>query len=242
MFSHQKKHSSKEVSRQVDRRLKKEEEIILAILKTADISIDITIQSINGVRLNDTSDLTVTNYDVNAKLEEKERKSGRVIIQFSLFVGTKPSLVKFDVGGTVILSGKDSTIGKILEIDPETKTPYILHKVYQRAFMAIFLLATILNMPYPPPNLLYSPKFDELFPEKSKESDTQNKADNVTIPPQQQNTVSQQQSVAAQKQQTIPQQQSTVSQQNTTPQQNTAPQQSTATQQENPTTPQKTTG
>lgn len=182
----------------------------MAILKTSDISIDIVIQSINGVRLNDTSELAVTNYDINAKLEEKERKSGHVVIQFSLLVGTKPPLVKFEVVGIVTLSGKDSTIGKILEIDPETKTPYLLHKVYQHAFMAIFLLATILNMPYPPPNLLFSPKFNELFSEENKGPSEQNQPDKGTVAPQPQSMVTQKQNV-------VPQQQSAASQQQNVP-------------------------
>jgi len=171
----------------------------VATLRTSDISIEIIIQSISGVRLNDTSELAVTNYDVNAKLEEKERKSGHVVIQFSLLVGTKPPLVKFEVVGNVILSGKDSTIGKILEIDPETKTPYLLHKVYQRAFMVIFLLATILNMPYPPPNLLFSPKFNELFPEENKGPIEQKQLSKEVVLPQQ-NVVPQEQNVASQQQ------------------------------------------
>jgi hypothetical protein len=165
-------------------------------MKTSDLSIEILIQSINGVRLNDISELAVTNYDVNAKLEEKERKSGHVVIQFSLLVGTKPPLVKFDVAGTVTLSGKDSVIAKILEIDPETKTPYLLHKVYQRVFMAIFLLATILNMPYPPPNLLFSPKFSELFPEENKEASEQSQLGKEAVGSQQ-NVPSEQQKVAS---------------------------------------------
>lgn len=199
----------------------------MAIMKTSDLSIDIVIQSLNGVRLNDTSELAITNYDVNAKLDEKERKSGRVVIQFSILVGTKPSLVKFEVSGAVALSGKDSTIAKILETDPETKTPYLLHKVYQRAFMAMFLLATILNMPYPPPNLLFSPKFNDLFPEESKGTDEQNQLDENVVP-QKQNAVPQQQSTTPQKQNIAqPQQNVAPSQQNvTTPKKSTDEKQS----------------
>ena len=45
---------------------------------------------------------------------------------------------------------------KMLEIDPETKVPYILNIVYQHVFTSIYLLSTILNAPYPPPDLLYT--------------------------------------------------------------------------------------
>jgi len=45
---------------------------------------------------------------------------------------------------------------KMLEIDPETKVPYVLNIVYQHVFTSIYLLSTILNTPYPPPDLLYT--------------------------------------------------------------------------------------
>ena len=45
---------------------------------------------------------------------------------------------------------------KMLEIDPETKVPYILNIVYQHVFTSIYLLSTILNAPYPPPDLLHT--------------------------------------------------------------------------------------
>jgi len=45
---------------------------------------------------------------------------------------------------------------KMLEIDPETKVPYVLNIVYQHVFTSVYLLSTILNAPYPPPDLLYT--------------------------------------------------------------------------------------
>jgi len=47
-------------------------------------------------------------------------------------------------------------IEKMLEIDPETKVPYVLNIVYQHVFTSIYLLSTILNAPYPPPDLLHT--------------------------------------------------------------------------------------
>ena len=95
-------------------------------------------------------------FDVNAKLEEKERKSGRLVVSFVLTVGTKPSVVKFEVEGVATLSGSNPAIEKLLEVDPKTKIPLLLHRVYQRVFTTTFLLATVLDTPYPPPDLLFS--------------------------------------------------------------------------------------
>jgi hypothetical protein len=54
------------------------------------------------------------------------------------------------------MTGKDEDIRKMLEIDPDTKVPYVLPRVYQHAFTAMYLLSTILNTPPPPQDLLNS--------------------------------------------------------------------------------------
>jgi hypothetical protein len=60
------------------------------------------------------------------------------------------------VEGTAILEGNSSAIEKLLEADTKTKVPLLLHRVYQRVFTSTFLLATLLDTPYPPPDLLFS--------------------------------------------------------------------------------------
>lgn len=79
-----------------------------------------------------------------------------VVVNFSLLLTTKPSVVKFEVEGIATLTGKDTEIDKMLEVDPETKVPYVFQKVYQHAFTAMYLLSTILNAPAPPHDLLPS--------------------------------------------------------------------------------------
>jgi hypothetical protein len=89
-------------------------------------------------------------------LEEKERKSGEVLVNFTLSINTKPNVVKFEVGGVATVAGKDTDIKRMLEVDPETKVPLLLHRIYQQVFKAIFLLSAIVNVPHPPPDLLFS--------------------------------------------------------------------------------------
>ena len=89
-------------------------------------------------------------------MEEKERKSGKITIIFTLIIGTKPSTVKYAARGTATLEGRMEDLEKMLEINPETKVPYILNTVYQHVFTSIYLLSTILNAPYPPPDLLHT--------------------------------------------------------------------------------------
>lgn len=123
------------------------------------VSVKVDITSLIGVRLDvKGSGAETVNFDVKAKLEEKERKSQMVIVGFSLLLATKPNVVKFEVEGTATLTGKDAEISKMLEVDPETKVPYVFQRVYQYTFTAMYLLSTILNTPPPPQNLLFPQK------------------------------------------------------------------------------------
>lgn len=118
------------------------------------VSVKVDITSLVGVRLGAKgSGAETVNFDVKAKLEEKERKSQMVVVGFNLVVATKPSIVKFEVEGMATLTGKDAEIGKMLGVDPDTKVPYVFQKVYQYVFTAMYLLSTVLNAPSPPQNL-----------------------------------------------------------------------------------------
>ena len=121
------------------------------------------------------------NFDVKTKLEEKERKSQMSVIGFSLFLSTKPSIVKFQVDGSATLTGKDADIQKMLEVDPETKIPLLFQRVYQSAFTAMYLMSTILNTPPPPNDLLHSDKQASPVEGVSVEVGTEDTEDGVTV-------------------------------------------------------------
>jgi len=72
-----------------------------------------------------------------------------------LFITTKPNIVKYSTIGIVTLEGSALDIKKKLEANPKTKIPQILFTVYQHVFNSIYILASILNTPYPPPDLLH---------------------------------------------------------------------------------------
>jgi hypothetical protein len=122
-------------------------------LNIPNVSVAVDITNIAGARLAVKGGTGAINFDVKARLEEKERRSQMVIVNFSLLLTTKPSVVKFEVEGTATLTGKDEEINKMLEVDPEIKVPYVFQKVYQNAFAAMYLLSTILKSPPPPHNL-----------------------------------------------------------------------------------------
>lgn len=117
----------------------------------------VTIRNLSGIKLvNKIDSGAVISFDVKARMDEKESRSGLLILGFGLSVGTKPNVAKFEVEGIATLEGKDEEVRKMLEVDPETQTPRVFQKVYQHIFMSMYLLATLIDAPYPPPNLLGS--------------------------------------------------------------------------------------
>jgi hypothetical protein len=94
-------------------------------------------------------------FDINAKLEEKKKGSDQAVLSFELTITTKPNVVKYTVTGTVTLEGSTLDIKKRLEVNPKTKIPQILFTVYQHVFSSIYILSSIMNTPYPPPDLLH---------------------------------------------------------------------------------------
>jgi len=72
-------------------------------LNIPNVSVTVDIVNIAGARLGAKGITGAINFDVKAKLEEKERRSQMVIVSFNLFLATKPSVVKFEVEGTATL-------------------------------------------------------------------------------------------------------------------------------------------
>ena len=92
---------------------------------------------------------------MNAKLEEQKRSGNQVTLNFNLLITTKPNIVKYSTAGIVTLEGSSADVKKKLEANPKTNIPQILFTVYQHVFNSIYILASILNTPYPPPDLLH---------------------------------------------------------------------------------------
>jgi hypothetical protein len=111
---------------------------------------------LRGVKLKERIETAELHFDVNAKLEEKDRKSGKRVIGFVLTVGTKPSVAKFEVEGLATLEGKNPDIEKMLEVTSEKKIPLLLNRVYQDVFTSTYLLANLMDTSYPPPDMLTS--------------------------------------------------------------------------------------
>ncbi len=131
--------------------------IICPSVSSFGVAVRVGVRSLLGVRLADkVPSGEVVSFDVKARMEEKERRSGLVSVGFALSMVTKPSVVKFEVEGVAILEGANAEIDRMLEVDPETQVPFVFQRVYQHVFMSMYLLATLIDAPPPPPNLLFS--------------------------------------------------------------------------------------
>jgi hypothetical protein len=94
-------------------------------------------------------------FDINAKLDEQKKGANETILAFNILISTKPGIVKYTLVGAATLEGPAADIKKKLEPNPKTKIPQILFVIYQDVFNSIYILASILNAPYPPPDLLH---------------------------------------------------------------------------------------
>jgi len=121
-----------------------------------DVSVLVEITSLLATRLGEGIGSTGVRFDLSVKLEEKERRSGKVVVLFGLTVKTKPNVVKYDVEGSATLNGKDALIDQMLKNDPKSNVPLVFQRVYQHVFTAIYMMASFLGTIYPPSDLLFS--------------------------------------------------------------------------------------
>ena len=127
------------------------------LMSSSEVRVDVKLLNVAGALVgNSNRDDVEPTFDVNVKLEEIERGVSEAAFNFAVAMNTKPSVVRFDINGIVRVFGESKAVDKLLEIDPDTKVPYLLKKIYQQIFVSIFLLSGIMNAPHPPPDLLFS--------------------------------------------------------------------------------------
>ena len=96
-------------------------------------------------------------FDFGANLEEADRSSEGVVLNFKMTMDTEPAIARFIVEGTAKISGEESEIEKLLSADPQTNVPFVFTRIYQTVYSVIFMLAGTVDIPYPSPALLKRP-------------------------------------------------------------------------------------
>jgi len=85
-------------------------------------------------------------------------------------------VAKYAVTGVLSLEGDPQDINKKLEVNPKTQVPQILFTVYQHVFSSIYLLSSVLDAPYPPPDLLHPMQEKiQILPQSSEQEVSQPK-------------------------------------------------------------------
>lgn len=116
------------------------------------------IRSIGVQKLDEKSNHnTPVIFDFAANLEEGDRSSESVTLNFKMTMDTEPAIAKFAVEGSAVINGEESEIEKLLSSDPETNVPYVFTRIYQTVYSVIFMLAGTIDVPYPSPALLKRP-------------------------------------------------------------------------------------
>jgi hypothetical protein len=119
------------------------------------VTVSIRIDKLQAEKVEGYSSTEGMFFDVKAKLEERNKSNNVVTLGFNLDISTKPNVVKYTIAGSVTLEGSTADIKKKLEVNPKTQIPQILFTVYQHVFNSIYLLGSVLDTPYPPPDLLH---------------------------------------------------------------------------------------
>jgi hypothetical protein len=104
-------------------------------------------------------------FSFSVNMEEVDRSSESVKLNFQMVMDTEPSIAKFSIDGTAIVTGESAEIEKILAADPQTNVPQIFTRIYQQVYSVLFLLAGTIDVPYPSPALLKRAQVRSAFPQ-----------------------------------------------------------------------------
>jgi hypothetical protein len=119
--------------------------------------IRVNLNKLEGTRIDNGVNPSVVTFDVDVSMDEENRTNDELTINFRLVINTKPGLAKFEAGGKAYITGGRDAFDAALEMDEETSVPKVLHVIYQQVFTSLYLLASQIGTPYPPPDLIHTP-------------------------------------------------------------------------------------
>lgn len=93
-------------------------------------------------------------FNFNVNMEEVDRTSDSVKLNFQMVMDTDPPIAKFSVDGVTLVTGDSAEIEKTLAPDPQTNVPQVFTRIYQQVYSVVFMLAGTIDVPYPSPALL----------------------------------------------------------------------------------------
>ncbi len=111
-----------------------------------------------GVRNDSATVSAAVVFDVDVKMDEESRTNDELTISYTITITTKPNIVQFEARGKAVIGGGRKSFDAALAVDEKYKVPRVLQTIYQRIFASLYILSTLLETPYPPPDLIHSPE------------------------------------------------------------------------------------
>jgi hypothetical protein len=117
--------------------------------------VEVAIRSVEGTKLAEdvTPDSTV-GFNAVANIVESERSPGKLVLKFTIDLGTDPEVAKIAVAGSAILTGEEQEIELLLAAKEGESVPPVFMRIYQKVYAILYLVSGSLKIPYPSPGLL----------------------------------------------------------------------------------------
>ncbi|MHB1907377.1 MAG: hypothetical protein ACYCQJ_00745 [Nitrososphaerales archaeon] len=131
------------------------------------IEVATSIRNVTSLKSDDkANNSTPVVFSFNVNMEEIDRNSDSVKLNFQMMMDTDPAIAKFTVDGTATVSGDLLEVEKVLSADPQTNVPEVFTRIYQQVYSVIFMLAGTIDVPYPSPALLKKVQVRNAFPNR----------------------------------------------------------------------------
>jgi hypothetical protein len=119
--------------------------------------VEVSLKSVEATKIAESANPdTQVVFNVNASISEGSRKTGEVVLRFSLELSTKPEIARLMANGSATITGEDSEIDALLNAKEEGSVPVVFMRIYQRVYAILYLVCGSLKIPYPSPGLLKS--------------------------------------------------------------------------------------
>jgi len=117
--------------------------------------VEVSLKSVEATKVAESANPdTQVVFNVNASISEASRKTGEVVLRFSLELSTQPEIARLMANGSATITGEDAEIDTLLTAKEEGSVPVVFMKIYQRVYAILYLVCGSLKIPYPSPGLL----------------------------------------------------------------------------------------
>jgi hypothetical protein len=119
------------------------------------VEVEVSLKSVEATKVAESANPdTKVVFNVNASISEGSRKTGEVVLRFSIELSTQPEIARLMANGSARITGLDTEIDTLLTAKEEGSVPAVFMMIYQRVYAILYLVCGSLKIPYPSPGLL----------------------------------------------------------------------------------------